>query len=116
MHWHGHNINFDGLMTFGLVADLGNMTRAAEQARINQTNVSKSISLLEYLLKRKLYQRHRRGVYLTEEGKALKAVLAPFENALLSYLATERQEQPLDVRDRLISMRAEIDYILAELE
>jgi DNA-binding transcriptional LysR family regulator len=63
------NINFELYRVFCTVADLGNITKAAEELNISQPAISKSIKSLEEQLGGQLFVRTRRGVVLTDEGK-----------------------------------------------
>lgn len=63
------NIDFELYRVFYTVADVGNITKAAEKLMISQPAVSKSIKSLEEQLGGVLFIRTKRGVILTEEGK-----------------------------------------------
>jgi len=56
---------------FNVVAETGNISRAAKLLYISQPGISKSISKLEQNLGVTLFVRSSRGVRLTEEGKQL---------------------------------------------
>lgn len=58
------------LRTFKVVAETLNFTRAAERLRINQSAVSHQIKALETDLGEPLFIRSKRGVALSEAGKA----------------------------------------------
>ncbi len=61
------------LRTFRVVAETLNFTRAAERLRINQSAVSHHIKALETELGEPLFIRTKRGVKLSEAGKAALA-------------------------------------------
>lgn len=63
------NINFELYRIFYVVANTGNITKAAEKLLISQPAISKSIKNLEEQLGGKLFVRTKKGVTLTEEGK-----------------------------------------------
>ena len=79
------NINFELYRFFCVVAECKNITRAAEQLHISQPAISKSIKSLEEQLGGTLFVRTKRGVFLTEEGKAfyhyLKQAMEYIHNA-----------------------------------
>lgn len=60
------------LNTFLAVAELGSLSRAADQLRIAQPALSRHIHRLEEELKTALFLRHGRGMVLTESGKKLR--------------------------------------------
>jgi DNA-binding transcriptional LysR family regulator len=63
------NINFELYRVFYVVANNGNITKAAEELHISEPALSKSIKNLEEQLGGQLFVRTKRGVVLTEEGK-----------------------------------------------
>lgn len=63
------NINFELYRIFYVVANKKNITKAAEELFISQPAVSKAIKKLENNLGGKLFNRTKKGVVLTEEGK-----------------------------------------------
>jgi len=60
------------LRYFAKVADLGNVTRAAEACFVSQPSLSQQIAKLERELGQPLFERLGRGVRLTEAGKVFK--------------------------------------------
>jgi LysR family hydrogen peroxide-inducible transcriptional activator len=60
------------LRYFSKVADLGNVTRAAEACRVSQPSLSQQIAKLERELGQPLFERLGRGVRLTDAGKMFK--------------------------------------------
>jgi LysR family nitrogen assimilation transcriptional regulator len=59
------------LRTFRSVAELGSLSKAADQLRIAQPALSRHIRLLEHELRTALFTRHGRGMVLTDAGKLL---------------------------------------------
>ncbi|WP_049622928.1 LysR substrate-binding domain-containing protein [Frateuria defendens] len=59
------------LQQFVLVARLGNLSRAAEQAHLTVSALSHQIRQLEQRLERRLFERGPRGVRLTADGRQL---------------------------------------------
>jgi DNA-binding transcriptional LysR family regulator len=64
-------MNWNNFKLFYHVARAGNITAAANESRLSQPALSRSISNLELRLKTKLFERHPRGITLTRQGKAL---------------------------------------------
>ena len=60
------------LRYFAKVAELGNVTRAAEACHVSQPSLSQQIAKLERELGQPLFERLGRGVRLTEAGKLFK--------------------------------------------
>lgn len=60
------------LRYFAKIADLGNVTRAAEACHVSQPSLSQQIAKLERELGQPLFERLGRGVRLTEAGKLFK--------------------------------------------
>ncbi len=79
---------------FREVAETGGFSRAANRIRISQSALSRQIMLLEQELGAALFERHARGVHLTEVGRLL------YERAdfLLRHIASMREEI-IDRRD-----------------
>ncbi|WP_353475309.1 LysR substrate-binding domain-containing protein [Salipiger sp. H15] len=65
------------LSLFLLVADCGQLSRAAELAGLSQPRLSQRMKSLEEALSRVLLRRERRGVTLTAAGQELRAALSP---------------------------------------
>ncbi|MGB2740716.1 MAG: LysR substrate-binding domain-containing protein [Cognaticolwellia sp.] len=77
---------FSGLVTFEVAARLGSFTKTASQLHITTGAISQQINLLESQLSLKLFERHSRGISLTEDGKQLYQVVqhnfADIENVI----------------------------------
>jgi DNA-binding transcriptional LysR family regulator len=64
-------VDWDKIKLFHEVAEAGSFTRAGERLGLNQSSVSRHISALEQDLNVPLFQRHSRGLILTEHGDML---------------------------------------------
>lgn len=62
---------FRQLQTFQEAAKYGNFSDAARKLHLTQSAVSHQIKALEQIMGIKLYERHRRGIVLTEQGKEI---------------------------------------------
>lgn len=60
------------LRTFCEVADSGSVSKAADRLRIAQPALTRQVHLLESDLEIRLFDRHSRGVDLTEDGRAFQ--------------------------------------------
>ncbi len=65
------NLNFNQLRSFVLVADEGNVTRAAHRRHTTPSAVSSHVHQLEERLGLRLFDRELRGMALTSEGQRL---------------------------------------------
>ncbi len=64
-------MDWDKLRIFHAVSEAGSFTHAGETLRLSQSAVSRQISALEKSLNVPLFQRHARGLVLTEQGQLL---------------------------------------------
>lgn len=91
----------DLLVAFEKVATLGTVHAAAEDLHLTQAAVTKRIRLLEANLGISLFLRSRRGMFLTEEGKAVlqfnKQISEAEGHLLASLKGSERPEIALTV-------------------
>src|SRR4051812_40752455 len=74
MRWHdriGRRIKLSDLHILLAVAQNGSMAKAAQQLAVSHPVVSRSISDLERSLGVQLLERNRRGVELTDYGRAI---------------------------------------------
>jgi len=62
-------MNWDKLKIFHAVAEAGSFTRATVNLNISQSAISRQIQSLEEDLKVKLFERHARGLTLTDNGE-----------------------------------------------
>jgi DNA-binding transcriptional LysR family regulator len=67
-------MDWDKLKTFHFAAEAGSLTAAAERLGVSQSAVSRQIAALEAQIGVPLFQRHARGLMLTAQGDALKAL------------------------------------------
>ena len=64
-------MDWDKLKIFHAVTQAGSFTKAAEVLNLSQSAISRQIQSLEYEIKTTLYERHARGLSLTENGEVL---------------------------------------------
>ena len=64
-------MNWDKLKIFHTVAEAGNFTKATYVLNLSQSAISRQIQSLERDLKTHLFERHARGLSLTENGEYL---------------------------------------------
>lgn len=90
-------MDWDKLRIFHAVASAGSFTHAGQMLTLSQSAVSRQISALEEELSTPLFQRHARGLTLTDEGELLYGAvsdvlsrLAEAEEALKNVQAAPR--------------------------
>lgn len=64
-------MDWDRLRVFHIVAQAGSLTEAGHALNVSQSAVSRQVSSLEKNLEVKLFNRHARGLVLTEQGEHL---------------------------------------------
>src|SRR6185295_2939986 len=64
-------LNLNHLVVFHAVAEAGTVTTAAERPMVSQPAVSKQVKELERALQARLFDRHAKGVRLTDAGATL---------------------------------------------
>ena len=64
-------MDWDKLKIFHAVAEAGNFTKATYILNLSQSAISRQIQSLEHELKTQLFERHARGLSLTENGEYL---------------------------------------------
>ena len=64
-------MDWDRLRVFHIVAQAGSLTEAGHALNVSQSAVSRQISSLEKNLEVKLFNRHARGLVMTEQGEHL---------------------------------------------
>ena len=64
-------MDWDKLKIFHAVAEAGNFTKATYVLNLSQSAISRKIQTLEHELKVQLFERHARGLSLTENGEYL---------------------------------------------
>ena len=92
-------MDLDKLRVFHAVVEAKSFTHAADELRLNQSTVSRQVSALEEELGITLFQRHARGLNLTEQGEMLHGatkeifgIVARTQSAL-----TDSREKPKGV-------------------
>ncbi|PSW22183.1 LysR family transcriptional regulator [Photobacterium sanctipauli] len=97
-----------GLATFEVVAKYGNLTQAAKQLHLTPGALSQQIKQLEQRLALILFERHSRGLTLTEEGKALYQVVSQSLEAIETVLA--KLKQPADSQEIHLKLTPSFAY------
>src|SRR6202050_3781678 len=69
-------MDWDKLRIFHAVASAGSFTHAGQMLMLSQSAVSRQISALEEEITKPLFQRHARGLTLTDEGELLYGAVA----------------------------------------
>jgi DNA-binding transcriptional LysR family regulator len=64
-------MDWDKLKIFHAVTQAGSFTKAADVLNLSQSAISRQIQSLEYELKTTLFERHARGLSLTDNGEIL---------------------------------------------
>ena len=64
-------MDWDKLKIFHVVAQAGSFTKASGTLNLSQSAISRQIQSLEQTLKTSLFERHARGLSLTEDGETL---------------------------------------------
>ena len=77
-------MDWDKLKIFYSTAEAGSFTRAGELLQMNQSSISRQVSALEEQLHTTLFQRHARGLQLTEQGKVLFQTVSEMQDKLLT--------------------------------
>ena len=91
------NIHLEQYRVFAAVAEQQSFSRAAETLFMSQSAVSQAVKNLEMELGLNLFQRHSRGVRLSEEGRLLYEYVA---NALSLLETAEEQLAQIKQMDR----------------
>jgi DNA-binding transcriptional LysR family regulator len=87
-------VDWDKLRIFHAVASAGSFTHAGQMLTLSQSAVSRQISALEEEITTPLFQRHARGLTLTDEGEMLYAAVSDVLNRL-----AQAEEQLKNLRD-----------------
>src|SRR5690554_2105505 len=64
-------LDWNKLRVFHAAAEAGSFTHAAERLHLSQSAISRQVSALEREVGVPLFQRHARGLILTEQGELL---------------------------------------------
>ncbi|MEI9994596.1 MAG: LysR family transcriptional regulator [Rhizomicrobium sp.] len=75
-------MDWDKLRIFHAVASAGSFTHAGQMLTLSQSAVSRQISALEEEITTPLFQRHARGLTLTDEGEMLYTAVSDVLNRL----------------------------------
>jgi len=102
------------LSQFVAVADTGTITAASRKLNIAQPALSHAIASLEKDLGIKLFERHRRGVELTEAGSILFERARPILDSLEAARVAVKNVDPTPSGTVRIAMPASIAYVLAK--
>ncbi len=93
------SVDWDKLRVFHAAAEAGSFTHAAETLHLSQSAISRQVSALEQEIGVPLFNRHARGLVLTEQGDMLyrtaHEVLMKLENVTLRL--TETKDRPSGV-------------------
>ena len=79
-------MDWDKLKIFHAVAEAGNFTKATYILNLSQSAISRQIQSLEQELKTQLFQRHARGLSLTENGEPERITAFTLSSILKSLL------------------------------
>ena len=92
-------LDWDKLRVFHAAAEAGSFTHAAETLKLSQSAISRQVSALEHDVGVPLFNRHARGLVLTEQGEMLfrtaHDVLMKLEN--IKTALTDTKETPSGV-------------------
>jgi DNA-binding transcriptional LysR family regulator len=92
-------LDWDKLRVFHAAAEAGSFTHAAETLHLSQSAISRQVSALEHDVGVPLFNRHARGLVLTEQGEMLfrtaHEVLMKLENIRIRL--TEGKDEPTGV-------------------
>src|SRR5207253_6027194 len=69
-------MDWDKLRIFHAVASAGSFTHAGQMLTLSQSAVSRQVSALEEEISTPLFQRHARGLTLTDEGELLYSAVS----------------------------------------
>ena len=86
-------MDWDKLKSFHAAAEAGSLTAAGERLGISQSAVSRQIAALEEQLGVSLFQRHARGLVLTDAGHTLHRSTAEMSTAAQGASAALRDQQ-----------------------
>ncbi|MEO1476273.1 MAG: LysR family transcriptional regulator [Pseudomonadota bacterium] len=86
-------MDWDKLKSFHAAAEAGSLTAAGEALDISQSAVSRQIAALEEHLAVSLFQRHARGLVLTDAGHALHKSTLEMASAAKTAMSTLRDQQ-----------------------
>ena len=96
-------MDWDKLKSFHAAAEHGSLTAAAEWLGISQSAVSRQIAALEEGLGVSLFQRHARGLVMTDAGHTLHRSTADMSAAAKSASSALRDQQEVAQGDLVIT-------------
>ena len=85
-------MDWDKMKSFHAAAEAGSLTAAGERLGISQSAVSRQIAALEETLGVSLFQRHARGLVLTEAGRTLHRSTSDMSMAAASAMSALRDQ------------------------
>lgn len=109
------NITFQQISMFIMIAQRLNITAVAEEMYVSQAALSKMIQRLEDSLDTKLFERNRRGLKLTSEGKFLyNKIVEPFRSicdAIVEMQGMKSDQIPMLKIGYLMTIDDNKDYV-----
>lgn len=96
-------MDWDKLKSFHAAAEAGSLTAAGERLGISQSAVSRQIAALEEQLGVSLFQRHARGLVLTDSGHTLHRSTADMATAAHGAGAALRDQQDVAQGELIVS-------------
>ena len=96
-------MDWDKLKSFHAAAEVGSLTGAGEKLDISQSAVSRQIAALEESLGVSLFQRHARGLVLTDAGHALFKSTLEMSAAAATALSALRDQQETPQGDLVVT-------------
>lgn len=101
-------MDWDKLKSFHAAAETGSLTAAGNRLNISQSAVSRQIAALEAQLGVSLFQRHARGLVLTDAGHTLHRSTSDMSTAAQGASAALRDQQ--DVAQGLLTVTAPVAF------
>lgn len=96
-------MDWDKLKSFHAAAETGSLTAAGERLEISQSAVSRQIAALEEGLGVSLFQRHARGLVLTDSGHALHKSTTEMAAAALAAKSALRDQKETPQGDLIVT-------------
>ena len=96
-------MDWDKLKSFHAAAETGSLTAAGDRLGISQSAVSRQIAALEKQLGVSLFQRHARGLVLTDSGHTLHRSTLDMATAAQSASAALRDQQDVAQGDLIVT-------------
>jgi len=96
-------MDWDKLKSFHAAAEAGSLTAAGEKLEISQSAVSRQIAALEEHLGISLFQRHARGLVLTDSGHALHKSTIEMAAAAQSAVSALRDQKETPQGDLIVT-------------